>query len=109
MTDSCCQGDEEGAGELDMDAFAEKLGPYLSDNMDSTHFAQLFMKIDADCGGTIDWYEAPNKSCAQFSHKLTSYTWVDRFVSPFFFVFCHVVLRALLASSSPCIWQRATA
>eukprot|EP00884_Botryococcus_braunii_P023542 jgi/Botrbrau1/9872/Bobra.0080s0007.1 len=47
------EGDD--GGELDMEAFAEKLGPYLNQNLDPTRLAQLFMKIDADCGGTIDW------------------------------------------------------
>lgn len=46
--------DEDGTGELDMEEFALKLGPYLGDNSD-TELAQLFMKIDADCGGTVDW------------------------------------------------------
>lgn len=38
-----------------MEAFKRTLGPYLVQNLDPTRLAQLFMKIDADCGGTIDW------------------------------------------------------
>jgi hypothetical protein len=81
-----------------MDAFAEKLGPYLSDNLDSTHFAQLFMKIDADCGGTIDWYESCQQ-CRQSSKRFLSYV-VDHVAPPFLCVFGHVVLPVICAVST---------
>jgi hypothetical protein len=57
------EADEDGSGELDIDEFCDKLGPYLGDvaghqlrtRDDIRH---LFMKIDADAGGTVDWWVA---------------------------------------------------
>jgi len=42
-------------GELDADSFNEKLGPTFGAGLSKAALAQLFMKIDADCGGTVDW------------------------------------------------------
>jgi uncharacterized metal-binding protein len=47
--------DEDGSGELDIDEFCAKLGPHLGVNLKRQQVAQLFMKIDADAGGTVDW------------------------------------------------------
>jgi Ca2+-binding EF-hand superfamily protein len=49
------EADEDGSGELDIDEFAEKLGPHLGGNLSLQQIKQLFMKIDADAGGTVDW------------------------------------------------------
>jgi len=43
-------------GELDADSFNEKLGPTFGAGLSKAALAQLFMKIDADCGGTVDWF-----------------------------------------------------
>lgn len=51
------EADEDGSGELDPDEFYEKLGPYLGEGLRPAAVSQLFMRIDADCGGTIDWQE----------------------------------------------------
>lgn len=48
--------DEDGSGELDIDEFCEKLGPNLGRNLTLEQIRQLFMKIDADAGGTVDWW-----------------------------------------------------
>jgi hypothetical protein len=54
----------DGSGELDQAAFVERLGPFLlgRSGADSAAAAKdqialrhLFMRIDADCGGTVDW------------------------------------------------------
>ena len=47
--------DEEGTGELDMKTFKEKMAPHLGQGITDAELVQLFMKIDADCGGTVDW------------------------------------------------------
>lgn len=47
--------DEEGTGELDIEAFKAKMAPHLGQGTSDTELMQLFMKIDADCGGTVDW------------------------------------------------------
>ena len=58
---ACMQAaDEDGSGELDIDEFCEKLGPHLGGNLTVPEIRQLFLKIDADAGGTVDWYERPN-------------------------------------------------
>ena len=38
-----------------MDEFVTKLGPHLGENIPKSQLTQLFMKIDADCGGTVSW------------------------------------------------------
>lgn len=52
--------DDDGSGELDMDEFCEQLGPYLGKDLSKQQISQLFMKIDADAGGTVDWDEFSN-------------------------------------------------
>ena len=47
-----CQAE---GGELDAESFNEKLGPTFGAGLSKAALAQLFMKIDADCGGTVDW------------------------------------------------------
>lgn len=47
--------DEEGTGELDLATFKAQLAPHLGQDISDTDLVQLFMKIDADCGGTVDW------------------------------------------------------
>ncbi|KAG2424023.1 hypothetical protein HXX76_014847 [Chlamydomonas incerta] len=59
------EADEDGSGELDIDEFCDKLGPYLGDVVgyplkSREDVRQLFMKIDADAGGTVDWDEFTN-------------------------------------------------
>ncbi|GIL56855.1 hypothetical protein Vafri_12156, partial [Volvox africanus] len=59
------EADEDGSGELDIDEFCDKLGPYLGDVAGHPlrtrdDIRQLFMKIDADAGGTVDWDEFTN-------------------------------------------------
>ena len=53
------EADEDGSGELDPDEFYEQLGPYLGQGLSTAAVSQLFMRIDADCGGTIDWQVRP--------------------------------------------------
>lgn len=53
---------QEQDGELDAEAFNEKLGPYFGQGLSPAALAQLSMKIDADCGGTVDWYPPPQLS-----------------------------------------------
>ncbi len=47
--------DADGSGELDIEEFCDKLGPFLGAGLTRTQVAQLFLKIDADAGGTVDW------------------------------------------------------
>ncbi|KAF5835754.1 WD40-repeat-containing domain protein [Dunaliella salina] len=54
------EADDDGSGELDINEFIEKLGPHLGGNLSRDQITQLFMKIDADAGGTVDWEEFTN-------------------------------------------------
>lgn len=49
--------DEDGSGELEMKEFLEKLGPLIGseENMSMKEVGKLFMKIDADSNGGVDW------------------------------------------------------
>ncbi|KAL0018315.1 hypothetical protein WJX77_008577 [Trebouxia sp. C0004] len=60
MKEAFDTADEEGTGELDMDTFKAKMAPHLGSDITDTALVQLFMKIDADCGGTVDWEEFTN-------------------------------------------------
>lgn len=55
----CCgqAADEDGSGELEMKEFMEKLGPLIGseENMTMKEVGKLFMKIDADSNGGVDW------------------------------------------------------
>jgi Ca2+-binding EF-hand superfamily protein len=54
------EADDDGSGELDIEEFCEQLGPYLGKDLTKEEVTQLFMKIDADAGGTVDWDEFSN-------------------------------------------------
>jgi len=54
------EADDDGSGELDINEFIDKLGPHLGGNLTRDQITQLFMKIDADAGGTVDWEEFTN-------------------------------------------------
>uniref|UniRef100_A0A7S0WPJ8 EF-hand domain-containing protein n=1 Tax=Chlamydomonas leiostraca TaxID=1034604 RepID=A0A7S0WPJ8_9CHLO len=72
------EADEDGSGELDIDEFIEKLGPHLGNNLTEQQIRQLFMKIDADAGGTVDWEEFTNYMFlerAQEASGTTSENW----------------------------------
>ncbi|KAK9827807.1 hypothetical protein WJX74_003219 [Apatococcus lobatus] len=47
-------------GELTQEEFFEKLSPFLGTKTSREAMAQTFMKIDADCGGTVSWDEFTN-------------------------------------------------
>jgi hypothetical protein len=66
------EADEDGSGELDINEFAEKLGPYLGGNLSIDAIKQLFLKIDADAGGTVDWEEFTNFMFLERAQEATS-------------------------------------
>lgn len=47
-------------GELDQDAFVEAFGEILGDNLTELQLTHLFMKIDANSDGSVDWDEFLN-------------------------------------------------
>ena len=42
---------------MHQEAFIDKLGPYFGEGVNRAELLQLFMKIDADCGGSVNWFE----------------------------------------------------
>ncbi|GBG25627.1 WD repeat-containing protein 64 [Hondaea fermentalgiana] len=49
--------DEDGGGGLDMEEFLNAFGHILGDNLSQRQLSNLFMKIDANSDGTVDWQE----------------------------------------------------
>jgi len=46
--------DGETAGRYDMDTFKAKMAPHLAP-VTGTELEQMFMKIDGECEGKVDW------------------------------------------------------
>jgi hypothetical protein len=51
------------------------LGPHLGGNLSLEQIKQLFMKIDADAGGTVDWWVSD--TMARVEQLLRHQDWVD--------------------------------
>ena len=54
------QADVDGGGSLDVEEFIEAFGSVLGRNMTREKLALLFMKIDANSDGSVDWDEFIN-------------------------------------------------
>jgi len=52
--------DTDKGGELEKDEFIAAFGGVLGKGMTDKQLNQLFMKIDADAGGSVDWHEFMN-------------------------------------------------
>ena len=52
--------DTDKGGELDLDEFIEAFGEIIGKNMNYKQLNQLFMKIDADSNGSVEWHEFMN-------------------------------------------------
>lgn len=60
-----------------MEEFIEKLGPLIGENMSKKEVGQLFMKIDADSNGGVDWYARvhrllPSAKCSSSLHSYST-------------------------------------
>ena len=55
------EADEDGGGGLDLDEFREALKRIIANKggilPDENELAIIFMKVDANCDGTVDWEE----------------------------------------------------
>ena len=55
------EADEDGGGGLDLDEFREALRRIIANKggslPDENELAIIFMKVDANCDGTVDWEE----------------------------------------------------
>ena len=49
------EADENGSDGLDIDEFKEAFGHILGVGKNKHQMALMFMKIDTNCDGTIDW------------------------------------------------------
>jgi len=54
------RADVDGGGSLDMDEFLEAFGEVLGKNLTHEQLTHLFMKIDANSDGSVDWDEFTN-------------------------------------------------
>ena len=54
------EADIDKGGELDIDEFTDAFGSILAKNMNPKQLNQLFMKIDADSNGSVEWHEFMN-------------------------------------------------
>ena len=52
--------DIDKGGALEIDEFVEAFGGVIGKGMNSKQINQLFMKIDADSNGSVDWNEFMN-------------------------------------------------
>ncbi|KAK9807406.1 hypothetical protein WJX73_001378 [Symbiochloris irregularis] len=75
------EADANQSGDLDMEEFCEKLGPVLGGDWTQRQLSQLFMKIDADCGGSVSWEEFTNYFFLTRKAALKSGGQVWRFVA----------------------------
>ncbi len=51
------EADADGGGDLDQDEFVGAFRSILGENLSSNELTQLFMKIDANSDGNVDWEE----------------------------------------------------
>lgn len=54
------QADKDQGNTLDIDEFTEAFGGVLGKGMNEKQLKQLFMKIDADSNGGVEWHEFMN-------------------------------------------------
>ena len=54
------RADTDGGGSLDIQEFLEAFGGVLGKNLSNEQLTHLFMKIDANSDGTVDWDEFTN-------------------------------------------------
>ena len=54
------RADTDGGGSLDMEEFLEAFGEVLGKNLTHEQLTHLFMKIDANSDGSVDWDEFTN-------------------------------------------------
>eukprot|EP01136_Pigoraptor_vietnamica_P017476 Opistho-1_new@62676 len=57
LMDAFQEADTDGSGGLDIDEFREAFGSILGRNLNKDQMTMLFMKIDANSDGTVDWDE----------------------------------------------------
>ena len=52
--------DTDSGGALELEEFIEAFGDIIGKNMNQKQLNQLFMKIDADSNGSVEWHEFMN-------------------------------------------------
>ena len=52
---------------MEEEAFVDKLGPYFGEGVTRAELLQLFTRIDADCGGSVSWFELCRSSLQRFA------------------------------------------
>ena len=49
--------DEDGGGGLDMEEFRNAMRPQMHGHVTDDELDRIFMKVDTNCDGTVDWDE----------------------------------------------------
>lgn len=52
--------DTDKGGALELEEFIEAFGEIIGKNMNQKQLRQLFMRIDADSNGSVEWHEFMN-------------------------------------------------
>ena len=63
--------DSDGGGDLDLDEFTEAFGKILGPSLSKQDIINLFMKIDADSNGTVNWDEFVDYMMLENQSKMT--------------------------------------
>ena len=84
------RADTDQGGSLDMEEFLEAFGGVLGENLTTTQLIHLFMKIDANSDGSVDWDEftqfmlLENQAAADMSDRSFAVRYMEHptFTSP---------------------------
>ncbi|XP_014668843.1 PREDICTED: WD repeat-containing protein on Y chromosome-like [Priapulus caudatus] len=68
------EADEDGGGGLDIDEFRGAMRKTMGGNVDDHELDILFMKVDTNCDGTVDWDEYLSYMLLEYQEKDTMTT-----------------------------------
>ena len=63
------EADEDGGGGLDMDEFRNAMRKAMGAHLTDKELDQLFMKVDTNCDGTVDWDEYLSYMLLEYREK----------------------------------------
>ena len=81
------RADTDQGGSLDMEEFLEAFGGVLGENLTTTQLIHLFMKIDANSDGSVDWDEftqfmlLENQAAADMSDRSFAVRYMEQLVA----------------------------
>ena len=63
------EADEDGGGGLDMEEFRTAMRHAMGDHLTDDDLDRIFMKVDTNCDGTVDWDEYLNYMLLEYTGK----------------------------------------